>query len=78
MAYLMTTLKSKEEVDDAIQNNIDKVLVLRFGSEKDPNTLQLDDIVSESFSMLDKTYLHLFSARQNGKCFEEYGYHISR
>lgn len=46
MSYLLTGLKQKKEVDNAIKNTEDKVLVLRFGREKDLVCMQLDDIVS--------------------------------
>ena len=46
MAYFMQTLTSKKEVDYVIKNTLDKVLVLRFGREEDPETMKLDDIVS--------------------------------
>jgi len=42
----MQTLTSKKEVDYVIKNTLDKVLVLRFGREEDPETMKLDDIVS--------------------------------
>lgn len=45
MSYLLQRLKTKKEVDNAIKNTEDKVLVLRFGKEKDPVCMQLDDIV---------------------------------
>ena len=46
MAYLLTKLQNKKEIDKVIKSTEDKVLVLRFGKEDDPTCLQLDDIVS--------------------------------
>jgi hypothetical protein len=46
MAYFMQTLTSKKDVDYVIKNTLDKVLVLRFGREEDPETMKLDDTVS--------------------------------
>ncbi|KAK3753804.1 hypothetical protein QZH41_018460 [Actinostola sp. cb2023] len=45
MSYLLTGLKHKKEVDNAIKSTEDKVLVLRFGRETDTVCMQLDDIV---------------------------------
>jgi hypothetical protein len=45
MATKLPRLTSKEQVDEAINNTIDKVCVLRFGRERDVATMQLDDIV---------------------------------
>jgi hypothetical protein len=46
MSYLLPTLKTKEEIDNAIIETEDKVLVLRFGRETDPVCMQHDEIVS--------------------------------
>lgn len=46
LSFLLESLNTKEEVDEAIINTIDKVLVLRFGRETDPVCMQLDDLVS--------------------------------
>ncbi len=45
-AFLLPALRSKQEVDSAIKSTEDRVLVLRFGKESEPVTMQLDDIVS--------------------------------
>ncbi|ESQ37137.1 hypothetical protein EUTSA_v10002702mg [Eutrema salsugineum] len=46
MDCLLKTLTKKEEIDRIIRDTIDKVLVLRFGREKD--CLHLDDILNKS------------------------------
>lgn len=46
MAFLLKELGSKAEVDSAIKNTLDKVLVLRFGRSQDAGCMQVDDIVS--------------------------------
>jgi len=46
MSYLLKTLASKEEVDEAIRSTEDVVVVLRFGKESDLTCMQLDEIVS--------------------------------
>jgi hypothetical protein len=46
MSYVLPRLSTKKDVDQAIKTCEDKVLVLRFGREKDAVCLQLDDIVS--------------------------------
>ncbi|XP_031555767.1 thioredoxin-like protein 4B [Actinia tenebrosa] len=48
MSYLLQRLKTKKDVDNAIKNTEDKVLVLRFGKEKDAVCMQLDDILSKT------------------------------
>jgi hypothetical protein len=45
MSYLLQTLRTKREVDEAIRNTDDLLLVLRFGREDDATCLQLDEIV---------------------------------
>ena len=46
MAYVLPRLETKKEVDGAIKNTEDKVLLLRFGREADSVCMQLDEIVS--------------------------------
>lgn len=60
MEYLLPTLTTKKEVDDAIRNNLDKVVVLRFGRATDPVTMQLDHIVSNFLTFIFLEFL-LFS-----------------
>jgi hypothetical protein len=45
-SVLLPTLRLKSEVDAAIRDTLDKVLVLRFGRATDATCLHLDDIVS--------------------------------
>jgi hypothetical protein len=45
-SVLLPTLRQKREVDAAIRDTIDKVLVLRFGRAADAACLHLDDLVS--------------------------------
>ena len=46
MSFLLQKLESKKEIDHVIKRTEDKVLVLRFGKEDDPECLKMDDIVS--------------------------------
>lgn len=46
---LLPTLRQKREVDAAIRDTLDKVLVLRFGRANDAACLHLDDIVSAPY-----------------------------
>mmetsp|Transcript_9367 Transcript_9367/g.16095 ORF Transcript_9367/g.16095 Transcript_9367/m.16095 type:complete len:152 (+) Transcript_9367:105-560(+) len=48
MSYLVPSLVRKAEVDRAIRNTLDKVVVLRFGRATDAVCLQLDDILSKA------------------------------
>ncbi|KAK6993626.1 thioredoxin-like protein 4B [Biomphalaria glabrata] len=48
MSYLLPTLTSKKEIDKAIKETEDVVLVLRFGRDTDSSCLQLDDILSKT------------------------------
>ncbi|RHN80661.1 putative Dim1 family, thioredoxin-like protein [Medicago truncatula] len=54
MSYMLTTLSQKREVDSIIRDTIDKVLVLRFGRESDPNCLHLDQILSKAAREVSK------------------------
>ena len=45
MAFALKQLSSKSEVDSAIKNTLDKVLVLRFGRASDAGCMQLDHVV---------------------------------
>eukprot|EP00244_Chara_vulgaris_P013244 TRINITY_DN7414_c0_g1_i1.p1 TRINITY_DN7414_c0_g1~~TRINITY_DN7414_c0_g1_i1.p1 ORF type:complete len:152 (+),score=29.68 TRINITY_DN7414_c0_g1_i1:175-630(+) len=54
MSYLFTSLATKQEVDMAIRDTVDKVVVLRFGRASDAVCMQLDDILSKSVRELSK------------------------
>lgn len=45
MSYSLQALTTKQDIDRAIVNTVDKVLVLRFGKEDDMVCMQLDNIV---------------------------------
>ena len=45
MSFMLTKLTSKNDVDSAIKDTEDLVLVLRFGRDEDKTCLQLDHIV---------------------------------
>ena len=45
MSYLLPSLSRKEDVDKAICDTLDKVLVLRFGRSSDVVCMQMDEIV---------------------------------
>ena len=51
MSYVLPRLSSKKEVDRAIKETEDKVLVLRFGKENDLVCMQLDEIVSTRYML---------------------------
>jgi len=48
MSFVLKKLNSKLEVDNAIKQTEDKVLVLRFGKDSDPGCLQCDDILAKT------------------------------
>ncbi|KAK9139756.1 hypothetical protein Scep_009437 [Stephania cephalantha] len=54
MSYLLRTLTKKPELDHAIRDTIDKVLVLRFGRASDAVCLQLDDLLAKSAREVSK------------------------
>ncbi|PNT63718.1 hypothetical protein BRADI_4g20250v3 [Brachypodium distachyon] len=47
-SVVLPTLRRKREVDAAIRDTLDMVLVLRFGRAADAACLQLDDILAKS------------------------------
>lgn len=49
MSYQLRQLTTKKQIDSAIKDTEDKVLLLRFGKESDPVTMQLDNTVSRVF-----------------------------
>ncbi|KAG0486646.1 hypothetical protein HPP92_008741 [Vanilla planifolia] len=54
MSFLLRTLATKREVDTAIRDTLDKVLILRFGCARDAICLQLDDILAKSSGEISK------------------------
>ena len=55
MSYLLPSLLKKEDVDRAICDTLDKVLVLRFGRSSDVVCMKMDEIV-----YLDNFFLFCF------------------
>ncbi|KAF8777663.1 thioredoxin-like protein 4B [Argiope bruennichi] len=47
-------LKSKQDVDEAIRNTEERVLVLRFGKENEIGCMQTDDIMSRTETLLSE------------------------
>uniref|UniRef100_M8B4J3 Thioredoxin-like protein 4B n=1 Tax=Aegilops tauschii TaxID=37682 RepID=M8B4J3_AEGTA len=47
-SVVLPTLRRKREVDTAIRDTLDKVLVLRFGRASDAACLQLDDVLAKA------------------------------
>jgi len=45
MSYQLRQLTTKKQIDAAIRDTEDKVLLLRFGKDSDPVTMQLDHTV---------------------------------
>jgi len=60
MSYLLSKLKTKEEIDEAIIGTEDLVLVLRFGKDSDSNCLHTDDILAKSSFQLAKKWQEFF------------------
>lgn len=44
----MEPIEVKEDLDDVIQYNIDKVVCIRFGESLDVETIRLDETVRKS------------------------------
>ncbi|XP_044957530.1 thioredoxin-like protein 4B [Hordeum vulgare subsp. vulgare] len=47
-SVVLTTLRQKRDVDAAICDTLDKVLLLRFGRTSHSACLQLDDVLAKS------------------------------
>ncbi|XP_065918282.1 thioredoxin-like protein 4B isoform X2 [Dysidea avara] len=54
MSYQLRKLTTKKQVDSAIRDTEDKVLLLRFGKENDPVTMQLDNTLTKNEHLLSK------------------------
>lgn len=54
----LTTLRSKREVDEAIRNTDDLLLVLRFGRADDPTCARLDHTVPTPVPSTSSCRLH--------------------
>ncbi len=54
MSYLLKKLDSKKDIDAAIKETQDKVLVLRFGRAEELGTMQQDEIVRARYFNLEK------------------------
>ena len=52
MSIFLPKLSTKSAIDDVIKTTEDVVLVLRFGRETDTSCMQLDEIVSASYSWI--------------------------
>ena len=46
-SLLLEHLKTKSQIDAAIRDTKDKLVVLRFGRDADANCLPLDEVVSD-------------------------------
>ncbi|CAN0269890.1 unnamed protein product, partial [Phaeothamnion confervicola] len=46
MSYLLPHLRSGWAVDQAILNEEDRVVVLRFGHDYDPTCMQMDEVLA--------------------------------
>ena len=65
MSYVLNHARSREEVDHAILSTRNKVLVLRFGRDDEPQCLLLDSIVCSVMSMLQSDLLALLLKHQS-------------
>ena len=60
MSYLLPHLKSGYAVDQAIVNEEEKVVVIRFGTDADPTCMRMDEVlarVSEKVKLFAVIYL---------------------
>lgn len=65
--FQLRTLTSKDEIDTAIRDTLDKVLLLRFGRASDFETMRQDDIVGNSPRFYQLTPLVSQSSKTNIK-----------
>ena len=56
MSFLLDSLDNKKEVDKAIRETLDLVLVIRIGKNEDIECMKLDEIVK-----LHSFYINYFS-----------------
>ncbi|KAM7293867.1 thioredoxin-like protein 4B [Ixodes scapularis] len=54
MSYALNSLQSKRDVDRAVKETIDKVLVLRFGKEDSLECLRIDEILRKTAPLLSR------------------------
>lgn len=59
MSLFLPKLSSKKDIDEVIKGVAEKVVVLRFGRDEDSVCLQLDEIVSRTYT--DMTLVELSS-----------------
>lgn len=50
MSLFLPKLSSKKDIDEVIKGVAEKVVVLRFGRDEDSVCLQLDEIVSTTYT----------------------------
>lgn len=54
MSYALNSLQSKRDVDRAVKETIDKVLILRFGQEDSLECLRIDEILRKTAPLLSR------------------------
>lgn len=55
MSLFLPKLTCKKDIDEVIKGVAEKVVVLRFGRDEDSVCLQLDEIVSTTFNVNNRT-----------------------
>ena len=61
MSYMLTHLDSGWEVDQAILTEEDRLVVIRFGHDYDPQCMQMDEILYKCFFFMDTATTEIYT-----------------
>lgn len=74
MSLFLPKLSSKKDIDEVIKGVAEKVVVLRFGRDEDSVCLQLDEIVSSTYTDMTLVGLSSFKSYKLSFSFANFSY----